>query len=274
MNVYIWASGELKNAYIGEFPNYTVNWKNYDNTILETDLKVPEWTTPTYNSATPTRTGYDFTWWSPTPAPIYADTDYTAQFVQSEVTTTYNFKTWQQWWYWAGSETSRWDSDYLSGKWFYWFNTSSKYCWFWYGCPSTISWTIKEVTQKFYVPYSWMWCWIAVSNTWASIHVRTDWIYVRKNNSAGFSKHTSLSLSVWAHTVKYDFTHSWAIYVYIDSWTTPYIINDWTATDEKYNNLFKTGWTNKTFRMYVYSLPNRGDTYNYAYIESLVTKTQ
>ena len=64
-------------------PDYTVQWKNYDNTILETDLNVTEGTTPTYNSATPTRSGYTFSNWSPTPAPIHADMDYIAQFTKN-----------------------------------------------------------------------------------------------------------------------------------------------------------------------------------------------
>ena len=72
---------EPKNIYVRiNVPDYTVLRKNRDNTVLETDLNVMEWTTPTYNWATPTRSWYNFTWWNPTPAPIYSDTDYTAQF--------------------------------------------------------------------------------------------------------------------------------------------------------------------------------------------------
>lgn len=74
---------DVKNIYVWiNVPDYTVQRKNRDNTVLETDLNVMEWTTPTYNWATPTRSGYTFSNWSPTPAPIYADTDYTAQFVE------------------------------------------------------------------------------------------------------------------------------------------------------------------------------------------------
>lgn len=69
---------------------YTVTWKNYNGTVLETD-PVYQGDTPEYNGATPVKTdptsteGYHwkFTGWEPEPAPIYSPMTYTAQFVES-----------------------------------------------------------------------------------------------------------------------------------------------------------------------------------------------
>ena len=47
-----------------DMEDYTVTWKNYDGTMLETDYYVYEWATPSYDEPTnPTREGYEFTWW-------------------------------------------------------------------------------------------------------------------------------------------------------------------------------------------------------------------
>ena len=47
-----------------DMEDYTVTWKNYDETVLETDYYVYEWSTPSYDEPTnPIREGYDFTWW-------------------------------------------------------------------------------------------------------------------------------------------------------------------------------------------------------------------
>ena len=44
--------------------DYTVLWKNYDGTVLETDYYVYEWATPSYDEPeNPTRNGYEFIWW-------------------------------------------------------------------------------------------------------------------------------------------------------------------------------------------------------------------
>lgn len=69
--------------------NYTVTWKNHDGTVLETDADVPYGTTPTYDGSTPTRSGYQFSGWSPSVDSVTGDATYTAQFVQT-FTLTFN----------------------------------------------------------------------------------------------------------------------------------------------------------------------------------------
>ena len=67
-----------------EWP-FTIVWKNYDATVLETDENVEKGTTPTYDGATPEKPAtseytYTFSWWSPTVKPATKDQTYTAQF--------------------------------------------------------------------------------------------------------------------------------------------------------------------------------------------------
>lgn len=64
---------------------YTVIWKDENGNVLETDSAVEEGTTPTYDSAMPTKTPtvdkeYSFNGWSPAVAPVTADVVYTATF--------------------------------------------------------------------------------------------------------------------------------------------------------------------------------------------------
>lgn len=64
---------------------FTVEWKNWDGTLLETDYNVVKGTIPEYNGSDPTRPtsgGIIYTWsgWDPTPTYIYSDKVYIATF--------------------------------------------------------------------------------------------------------------------------------------------------------------------------------------------------
>ncbi|MEF2836920.1 MAG: InlB B-repeat-containing protein [Oscillospiraceae bacterium] len=70
-----------------ETVGYTVTWKNYDGTVLETDEAVAQGTTPTYNGAIPTKPdseekSYAFSHWSPAISPVTGDIEYIAQFTE------------------------------------------------------------------------------------------------------------------------------------------------------------------------------------------------
>lgn len=76
-------------------PNtFTVTWKNWNGTVLETDAAVAVGTTPTYNGSTPTKAStsnqsFTFTGWTPAVTSVTGNATYTATFS----TTTYTCST-------------------------------------------------------------------------------------------------------------------------------------------------------------------------------------
>lgn len=79
--------------------SYTITWKNYDGTVLETDYNVSYGSTPSYNSSTPTKPSdntytYSFSSWSPSVATVTGNATYTAQFSSTYIDYTITWK-WQ-----------------------------------------------------------------------------------------------------------------------------------------------------------------------------------
>ena len=71
-----------------ETVGYTVIWKNYDGSILETDVGHELGDNPTYNGATPQKPdtvekSFIFSSWTPAISPVTGDVVYTAQFTET-----------------------------------------------------------------------------------------------------------------------------------------------------------------------------------------------
>ena len=82
-------TGDLAVIYSEEIQTFTVQWLNYDGTVLETD-KVAYGSIPEYNGETPVRESidkyvYTFTGWSPNITAITSLTSYVAQYRQDEI---------------------------------------------------------------------------------------------------------------------------------------------------------------------------------------------
>ena len=92
------SSEEESNHPVSE-ETYTVTWKNWDGSVLETDADVAYGSTPSYDGATPTKGGtaqytYTFTGWSPEVTTVTGDKTYTAQFSDSVNSYTVTWKNW------------------------------------------------------------------------------------------------------------------------------------------------------------------------------------
>ena len=68
-------------AYTATVRTYTVLWKNYDGTTIETDSNVPYGSTPHYDGTTPTYDGQTSTGWTPEPTTVTGDAVYTATYL-------------------------------------------------------------------------------------------------------------------------------------------------------------------------------------------------
>lgn len=72
-------------------PKYTVTWKNWDGTVIETDEGVLEGGLPAFNSQTPTKVStqtirYEFDGWEPEVVHVTGDAIYTAKFREVPIT--------------------------------------------------------------------------------------------------------------------------------------------------------------------------------------------
>ncbi len=72
-------------TYSSTVNKYTVTWKNWDGTVLETDTDVAYGTVPTYDSADPTKEAtsqysFAFAGWDPAVSEVTGDVTYTATF--------------------------------------------------------------------------------------------------------------------------------------------------------------------------------------------------
>lgn len=139
---------EAKAAEAGdaEAAMYTVTWKNYDGTVLDT-TQVAEGETPSY-SGTPTRDAddtytYTFSGWLPTPAPATKDTVYTAQY--SSVKTP-PAKPVLKVYAGQNSLTAYWDADPKADHYIVWLRTGN-------GAWRVLSSNVKNTNLR-WMPYS------------------------------------------------------------------------------------------------------------------------
>ena len=83
---------EYTAQYNGQANAFTVTWKNYDGTVLRTDVNVPKGTVPSYQAESmPERAAdaeftYRFSGWSPQVSELSSDMTYTATFTKTKRT--------------------------------------------------------------------------------------------------------------------------------------------------------------------------------------------
>lgn len=97
--VFVDATGDNNLYAVWQVKTYTVTWKNWNGTVLETDTDVEYNSDPSYDGKKPTRAAdaqysYKFAGWNPAVSPVTGDVTYKAQF--EAVTNKYTV-TWVNW---------------------------------------------------------------------------------------------------------------------------------------------------------------------------------
>ena len=90
---HVWRQFNIKGIDASE-GQFTVTWKNYDGSVLETDENVASGTIPAYNGATPVKPAddhyiYTFAGWSPTVVTVTGDATYVATYTATVKEHTY-----------------------------------------------------------------------------------------------------------------------------------------------------------------------------------------
>jgi hypothetical protein len=83
--VAVTGAATYKATFSSTVNTYTITWKNWDGTTLETDENVAYGTTPSYDGEELTKeedeqNTYEFNGWTPTVVPVAGNAEYTAQF--------------------------------------------------------------------------------------------------------------------------------------------------------------------------------------------------